>query len=114
MQYHVAVIGHDEGVAVHAELIWQREFADVVDRHIRAGHAEQLVLSHACLVFAAAPMIEHGRTDGSQQSVFLPGGRVQGGRIRLNVLVLAQLCRAITEDGEPTTIYYSYCFYNFH
>lgn len=66
MQYYVAVIGHDEGIAVHTELIRQRKLADVVDRHIRASHAEQLVLHHVCLVVAAAPMIEHRCADGSQ------------------------------------------------
>lgn len=103
MQYHVTVIGHDEGVAIHTELIRQCELADVVDRHVRAGHAEQLVLRHTCFIVAAAPMIKHGCAHRSQQSIFLPGSRVQDGRILLNVLVLAKLCRAITENGELTT-----------
>lgn len=75
MQNHVAIVGDDEGVSVHAELVRQSELADIVDRHIRASHAEQI--RHACIIVAIAPAIEHGRAHGREQSVFLPGGRVQ-------------------------------------
>jgi hypothetical protein len=40
MQYHVAVIRYDEGVAVHAELVWQGKFADVVNWYVCASYAE--------------------------------------------------------------------------
>lgn len=91
MQYHIAVVRHDEGVAVHAEFVRQRELADVVDRHVRAGHAEQI--RRTCLIVAVALAIEHGRAHGSEQSVLLPGGGVQNGRVFLDILVFVQLRR---------------------
>lgn len=95
MQYHVAIVGHNESVTVHAELVWQRKLADVVDRHIRAGNAKQRVTRRICHVVAIALAIEHRCAYGSQQPIFLPGGGVQSRRIFLNVLAFVQLRRAI-------------------
>lgn len=74
MQYHIAVVGHDESITVHTELVRQRELADVLDRHVRTGHAEQI--RRAPLIVAISLAVEHGRTDRDKQSVFLPFGSV--------------------------------------
>lgn len=76
MQYYVAVVGYDEGVTVHAELVWQRKLANVVDWHVRAGYAEQRVIRCICHVVTIALAIEHRRTHRNQQLVFLPGGSI--------------------------------------
>ena len=40
MQYHIAIIGYNKGVAIHAEFIWQRKFANVINQHVCASNAE--------------------------------------------------------------------------
>lgn len=77
MQYYIAVIGYNKGVAIHAEFVRQRKFADIVNRHVCAGHTEQCVIRRICHVVALT--IKHRCAHGSQQPVFLPGCGVQGG-----------------------------------
>ena len=40
MQYYIAVIGYNKGVAIHAEFIRQCKFTNIINRHICASHAE--------------------------------------------------------------------------
>lgn len=102
VQYHVTVVGHDEGVAVHAELVRQREPANVVDQHVRAGDAEQI--RRTLFVITIILAIEHGRAHRGQQSVFMPEGGGQNGRVLLDVFVLVQLWRNDRENGESQSI----------
>lgn len=97
MKYYVAVVGHDKGITVHAEFVRQGELADVVDRHVRTSHTEQI--RHAPLMVAIRLAVEYGRTDRGQQPVLLPSGGVEGGRVLLNVFVLVQLRRDHCEDN---------------
>lgn len=90
MEYHVAIVGYYKGVAVHAELVRQRELPDVVNWYIRTGHTQQMRNSRP--VVASVPFtVEHGRADRGEESVFLPGGGVQRRRVLANVLVLVEL-----------------------
>lgn len=95
MQYHVTVVRHNESITIHAEFVRQRKFADVVDRHVCTGYAEQCVIRHICHVVSIALAFEHRGAHRSQQSIFLPLGGIQGGRVLFNVLIFMQLRKTI-------------------
>lgn len=96
MQYYVAVVRYNEGITVHTEFIWQRKFTDVVDWHVRASNTEQRVVRRICHVVGIVTVTEYWSAHRNQQTIFLPSGSVQRGRVLFNIFILVQLRKANT------------------